>query len=84
MSKVVGITLLKIKVVNPAARQRGELVECIVDSGAIYAVVPGPTLRRLGIRPDRREEFTLADGSHAKRQVGDAILRSAEGAAHHP
>jgi predicted aspartyl protease len=70
----MGITILKATVVNPANRRRTEVVEFIVDLGALYALVPGRILRRLGIRPDRTAEFTLADGSHAKRRIGDAIF----------
>ena len=70
----MGITTLKVKVVNPADRKRAAVVECIVDSGAIFAIIPATVLRRLGVRPDRTEEFTLADGSHAKRRMGDAIF----------
>ncbi len=46
----------------------------LVDSGAIYSVVPTAVLRRLGIPPRRRETFTLADGSHVRRSVGLAIF----------
>ena len=70
----MGITVLKARVINPADPKRAAAVEFIVDSGAIYAVVPGVVLRRLGVRPDRTEEFTLADGSHTKRKIGNAIF----------
>jgi predicted aspartyl protease len=72
---VAGITWIKALVVNPAARQRSAEVEFIVDSGAIFSVVPGKVLRRVGIRADRVEEFTLADDSHARRRLGDALFR---------
>jgi predicted aspartyl protease len=70
----MGITFLKVAVVNPADRKRRGVVEFIVDSGAIYAIAPRAVLRRIGISPDRTEEFTLADGSHTRRHVGDAIF----------
>lgn len=70
----VGITILKVRVANPADRARAELVECVVDSGAIFAIVPAAVLRRIGVRANRREEFTLADGSHATRKLADAIF----------
>ena len=70
----MGITLLPVTVSNPAARHRSATVECIVDSGAIFALLPGRFLRRLGIRADRTEEFTLADGSHVRRRLGDALF----------
>jgi len=70
----MGITTIRAKVSNPEARKRMIEQEFIVDSGAIYAVVPAAVLRRLGIRPESRETFTLADGSHATRRVGFAIF----------
>jgi predicted aspartyl protease len=73
----VGITQLKVRVGNPADRRRSEIVECIVDSGAIFAIVPATVLRRIGVRPNRREEFTLADGRHATRRLADAIFEIA-------
>ncbi len=70
----MGITILTVGVRNPADRKKVAAVEFVVDSGAIYSVVPSRVLRRLGIRPDRTEDFTLADGSHARRRMGDAIF----------
>lgn len=70
----MGITLLKVKVVNPADHARSAAVDCIVDSGAVFAIIPATILGQLGIRSDRREEFTLADGSHAIRELGDALF----------
>ena len=70
----MGITILKGRVRNPADRKRLAELEFIVDSGAIFAVIPATVLRRIGIRPDRVEDFTLADGSHARRRFGDAIF----------
>ncbi|MBM4267040.1 MAG: aspartyl protease [Deltaproteobacteria bacterium] len=70
----MGITFLKLRVVNPARLRTGEELEFLVDTGAIYSVVPGRVLRRLGIKPDRTEEFTLADGSHTKRRIGGAVF----------
>lgn len=50
------------------------MVECVVDSGAIFAIIPASVLDRIGVRPNRGEDFTLADGSHASRQLADAIF----------
>lgn len=71
----MGLTVLKIEVVNPADLKKNEDVEFLIDSGAIYSVVPGRVLRRLGIRPLTREEFRLADGSTVERRKGVAIFR---------
>jgi predicted aspartyl protease len=44
----------------------------LADSGARYSVVPAAVLARLGIRPERTETFTLADGTSIRRRLGIA------------
>ncbi len=36
--------------------------------------MPGPTLKKIGVRPHRRVDFSLADGTIITRQVGDAYF----------
>jgi len=82
MSAAVGLTTLTVTVRNPRNPRRAVVEEMLVDSGAIYAVVPAATLRRLGIRPKRQESFTMIDGTHIARDVGIALfeLEGREGA----
>jgi predicted aspartyl protease len=47
----------------------------MVDSGALYSVVPATTLRRLGIAPRGSRTFILADGTEIKRKMGAATFR---------
>lgn len=47
----MGLTDLEMEVGNPATPEITERVEFLIDSGAIYSVVPTPILQRLGIRP---------------------------------
>jgi clan AA aspartic protease len=70
----MGLTVLTIEVANPAAPARREAVEFLVDSGAVYSVVPREVLERLGIEPHGRERFRLADGSVIERERGDAVF----------
>jgi predicted aspartyl protease len=58
----MGLTVLKVDVGNPAAPQTTESVDFLVDSGAIYSVVPTRILARLGISPLTEQEFRLANG----------------------
>lgn len=60
---------------NPSAPDSTEQVEFLVDSGAIYSVVPAPVLERLGIQPIVTQEFRLADGSAIVRKKGGALFR---------
>ena len=71
----MGLTVLKIAVGNPAKPTRTEDGEFLIDSGAIYSVVPAPILKRLGIKPLATEEFRLADGTAIRRKKGVALFR---------
>jgi len=71
----VGLTVLAVEVGNPAAPETTEKIEFLVDSGAVYSVVPTPLLERLGIRPLATQAFRLADGSKITRKKGIALFR---------
>src|SRR5438874_6948530 len=71
----MGLTVLRVKVGNPAKPRVTEELEFLVDSGAVYSVVPSRILRRLGIKSVATEEFRLADGSAITRRKGIALFR---------
>lgn len=71
----MGLTVLQIEVGNPAVPDATEPVDFLVDSGAIYSVVPSALLHRLGIMPITTETFRLADGSTIQRGKGIALYR---------
>jgi predicted aspartyl protease len=70
----VGLTHITIDVANPARPGKTLPVEFLVDSGAVYSVVPTPTLRKLGVKAHSKQVFTLADGSQITRRRGDALF----------
>ena len=74
----MGLNMLGVEVGNPANPQATEKVEFLIDSGAIYSVVPAPILERLGIQPLAVQEFRLADGSKITRQKGIALFKYGE------
>jgi predicted aspartyl protease len=47
----------------------------IVDSGAIYSVVPTALLRKIGVEPRRTDRFWLADGRSIRREVGNVLFQ---------
>jgi clan AA aspartic protease len=71
----VGLTTLKVEVANVAAPDVTRTIEFLVDSGAIYAVVPSKVLDELGIKPISEQEFRLADCSTIRRRTGGAVFR---------
>lgn len=71
----MGLTTLRVKVGNPAKPKVTKELRFLVDSGAIYSVVPSAVLTKLGIRPLATEEFQLAGGSEIKRKKGVALFK---------
>ena len=74
----MGVTTLVIEVANPAKPAVTERLEFTVDSGAVYSVAPRGVLRRLRIRPQKRETFRLANGTTIVRQKGVALFKFRE------
>lgn len=71
----MGLTVLEVEVGNPANPETTEKVEFLIDSGAIYSVVPIPILERLGIKPLIAQEFRLANGTKITRKKGIALFK---------
>lgn len=74
----MGLTVLEIEVGNTATPEITEKLEFLIDSGAIYSVVPTPILERLGIKPFAEQSFRLADGSKIVRKKGGALFKYQE------
>ena len=71
----MGLSTIELQVGNPARPDATEAVDFLIDSGAIYSVVPTELLDRLGIVPLATERFRLADGSTISRKKGIALFR---------
>jgi aspartyl protease family protein len=71
----MALTHISVRIGNPARPRRFAQVKFLVDSGAIYSVVPTRTLEKLGVKPHSSRTFVLADGSDVKRRMGDAVFR---------
>ena len=50
----MGLTVLEIEVGNPAKPDVTEKIEFLIDSGAIYSVVPTSVLKKAGNQAARR------------------------------
>ena len=70
----MGLTYLQIKIANPAHPKKTVAVKLLIDSGAVYSVVPAISLRHLGIEPHSKKAFTLANGETIERELGDALF----------
>ena len=63
---------MKVRVSSPVEDSPFEELDFLVDTGARLSVVPREVLEGLGLRPHSHMTFTLADGSHIERDVGNA------------
>jgi predicted aspartyl protease len=70
----MGLTHLEVKVGNPADERKAESVRSLLDSGAVYSLVPGAVLGRLGIRRHSTREFVLANGDVITRHLATATF----------
>lgn len=74
----MGLTVLRLEVGNPANPDITETVEFLIDSSAIYSIVPGAVLQKLGINPLAEQNFRLANGQSIRRQTGGAAFKFGE------
>lgn len=73
----VGIFRTTIGIESPVERGRvGELPDTLVDTGSEFSWAPRALLESLGINPERRQRFIVADGRHVERDIGFAIVHA--------
>src|SRR5213083_646502 len=72
---LMGLTHMRLQVGNVANPEMTEELDFLVDSGAIYSVVPREVLGRLGVQPLGQQEFRLANGARIVREKGVALFR---------
>ena len=69
-----GMFKVRAKVANPADPKRFFDEDFWVDTGSLYTFIPEDRLQGIGIEPSRTREFTLADGRHDRRLLGEALI----------
>jgi clan AA aspartic protease len=70
----MGEVRVPIVVEHPRTGARSEELIALADTGATLTVVPGVTLRQLGIEPAGRVTVVLADGRRLSRNTGNAMI----------
>lgn len=68
----MGITQVTVAVCNPGNPERRWESLFLVDTGAIDCMVPGNHLREIGIEPDGKRTYELADGTEVAMDVAVA------------
>lgn len=78
----MGLTYAEGELTGPNGRQA--TVRFLVDSGAIYSLVPHDVWKALDLAPKRTVTFTLADGAAIQRAVSECHIRMLAGERHIP
>ena len=78
----MGITYIEGKATGRGKRSRS--VKFLVDSGAMYSLLPKKVWQEIGLKPKRRVTFALADGTTVEHSVSEARLALPQGEAHTP
>jgi clan AA aspartic protease len=75
----MGLTYIEATVTGPGGKSR--TLKFMVDSGATYSLVPDTAWREIGLKPKRKAEFILADGTRIERDVSEChiALQDVEG-----
>ncbi len=71
----MGFVKTKARVSPTADGKRSAEIEFLVDTGAIYSLVPAHLLKGLGIKPTGKRKFRQASGRAIARDVGEARFR---------
>ena len=70
----MGLTHVTVAVSNPADRGRKWEGLFLIDAGAIDCLAPGKSLREIGIAPEGKKTYELADGSEVMFEFGLARI----------
>ena len=78
----MGLTYIEGTVTGKKGKQA--VLKFLVDSGAVYSLLPAKTWKELGLKPKRTMAFTLADGSVIERGISECHLAFPQGDGHSP
>ena len=69
----MGITTVPLSITSLDGKKKASGT-FLVDTGATYTIVPADMAKKLGLKTDRTQEFSLADGTIMERRLGSAVV----------
>ena len=78
----MGLTFIEGTVTGKKGKKA--TVELLVDSGAIYSLIPEKDWKAIGLKPKRSMTFILAGGTKVQRDVYECHITLPQGEAHTP
>jgi clan AA aspartic protease len=73
----MGLSYVRATLWAPRRPRRRRKIRFLIDSGAVYSVLPERVWKELGLAPTRTAEFTLADGTTIERGVAECVVEVA-------
>lgn len=70
----MGLTKVTLEITNLENPAKTIQDEFLVDSGAFYTVLPKKMVDKLGLKPNFKQDFSLADGTTISRPIGNAYI----------
>ncbi|HEX4000517.1 MAG TPA: retroviral-like aspartic protease family protein [Pirellulales bacterium] len=65
-------------------KKKRATVAFLVDSGAVYTLLPEKDWKAIGLKPKRMMTFTLADGTKVERAISECHISLPQGDRHTP
>ncbi|MGH9800754.1 MAG: retroviral-like aspartic protease family protein [Blastocatellia bacterium] len=78
----MGLTHVKATVSGSKGKKR--TLKFLVDSGAVYTLLPEKVWHELGLKPKRKMSFTLADGTEIERGISECHIKLLKDDGHTP
>lgn len=78
----MGLVTVEGTVTGPTGKQAA--VKFLVDSGAMYTLLPRKVWRAIGLKPLDTLKCTLADGTSVERKVSECRITLPQGERHTP
>ena len=66
----MGLFTVPATLSNPIDSERRLVLDLIVDTGAVYTMLPAPVVQELGLEMPRERRVVLANGEHVTYRVG--------------
>lgn len=67
---------IDMEVVSLDKKTSAQVKDALVDTGSEYTWVPRAVLASLGVTPERKLAFIVADGRRLERDIGYALIRA--------
>lgn len=74
----MGFTNVKVQIYSPADLTKPKEIELLVDSGALFTVIPHALLKEIGLEPLSRRRLRVFGGAIIERDIGVAVIQYEE------